>query len=1088
MASLLNSAMRYFNTTGGADRCDEFVNQCIEVGQQSFRIKRFIAKGGFAFVFEATETKTGRDYAIKRLLANEKSKCKAILQEIALLKRLSGHPNIVDFVAAATSEKEGMTEYLVVTEFCPGDLVKILEARWPMKPLFPDQVTLIFYQACAAVEYLHTRSPPVVHRDLKLQNLLVSAQHTIKLCDFGSCTTKLHYPDTSWSAGQRATVQDEVTENTTPQYRAPEALDLYQNLPLDAGMDKWALGCLLYVLCYQQHPFEDGARLAILNAAYRMPQDDTTYAHLQPVIRDLLVVNPLQRPDLSQLLSHLETLVSPGIDPKGPVQGLLPGNPAPRVAQQPPPPPQQQQQQQPPARPPPPPRPAAPPGQAGAGAAAAGPGGSVLSSFMGRIRDVGSRVTETVAAMSREGLDLHYLTSRLAVMSYPAEGLESAYRNHYEDVRAFLDSRHPRAYAVYNLSTRRYPQSRFEGRVSEVGWEAGTAPPLASLFAILRNMQLWLRQGPHTICVLHCLDGKASSALVSAATCCFLRLFPSPRHGLELFAARRCPPNISPSQRRYADYTAEMAADPPRLPHRRPVMLVTLTLTPVPMFNRQRRGCTPYAEVWANGERVLSTCPESYEAMRPALVEDGQVRLGLNISVCGDVTISVFHARSTLGGKMQGRISSMKICQVQFHTGFVREDFDRLNFTKCELDFLDTDDKYSSDFKLSLDLVVSPQDKPLVDGPPPWDGFQARGLKPRLLVSEDEELAKLRADFMRDGEAPPLASPVSSQDSPLADNEPAAPAAAAAAAAAPPKPQREGGSSFFDTLDWQHLEEPAPSAQPPISEPQQQRDEGPRDYEAEALRAAHREAERDRAEAEAERRRRLSGGGGGGGSGNFCPPEEPHRQADLEQSAALNDVSAGVADLLGFGGGGGGGGGSNGGLSPAASSASLRQTQSNADLLSDLFSSAPAPAAASAGTTATPPPKAPYVVDDFFGGPNFTRKEPRSLHEMRHQARAQSMDPERAKVEAWVAGKERNVRGLLCSLHTVVWEGCRWTQVSMADLVSGDQVKKVYRKACLAVHPDKWAGTQHEAFSKLVFVELNDAWSAFEESGMKSLY
>uniref|UniRef100_A0A1I8H9S1 J domain-containing protein n=1 Tax=Macrostomum lignano TaxID=282301 RepID=A0A1I8H9S1_9PLAT len=445
------------------------------------------------------------------------------------------------------------------------------------------------------------------------------------------------------------------------------------------------------------------------------------------------------------------------------------------------------------------------------------------------------------------------------------------------------------------------------------------------------------------------------------------------------------------------------------------------------------------------------------------------------------------------------QISSMKICQVQFHTGFVREDFDRLNFTKCELDFLDTDDKYSSDFKLSLDLVVSPQDKPLVDGPPPWDGFQARGLKPRLLVSEDEELAKLRADFMRDGEAPPLASPVSSQDSPLADNEPAAPAAAAAAAAAaaPPKPQREGGSSFFDTLDWQHLEEPAPSAQPPISEPQQQRDDGPRDYEAEALRAAHREAERDRAEAEAERRRRLSGGG----SGNFCPPEEPHRQADLEQSAALNDVSAGVADLLGFG-GGGGGGGSNGGLSPAASSASLRQTQSNADLLSDLFSSAPAPAAASAGTTATPPPKAPYVVDDFFGGPNFTgaghgnfvgaaqnqRKEPRSLHEMRHQARAQSMDPERAKVEAWVAGKERNVRGLLCSLHTVVWEGCRWTQVSMADLVSGDQVKKVYRKACLAVHPDKWAGTQHEAFSKLVFVELNDAWSAFEESGMKSLY
>lgn len=56
----------------------------------------------------------------------------------------------------------------------------------------------------------------------------------------------------------------------------------------------------------------------------------------------------------------------------------------------------------------------------------------------------------------------------------------------------------------------------------------------------------------------------------------------------------------------------------------------------------------------------------------------------------------------------------------------------------------------------------------------------------------------------------------------------------------------------------------------------------------------------------------------------------------------------------------------------------------------------------------------------------------------------------------WIQGKERNIRALLCSLHTVLWEGEeRWKGIGMHDLVTPEQVKKVYRKAVLAVHPDK---------------------------------
>lgn len=52
-----------------------------------------------------------------------------------------------------------------------------------------------------------------------------------------------------------------------------------------------------------------------------------------------------------------------------------------------------------------------------------------------------------------------------AVMSFPAEGVESAIKNNIEDVRLFLDSRHAGHYAVYNLSKRSYRPSRFHNRV-----------------------------------------------------------------------------------------------------------------------------------------------------------------------------------------------------------------------------------------------------------------------------------------------------------------------------------------------------------------------------------------------------------------------------------------------------------------------------------------------------------------------------------------------------------------------------------------------------------------------------------------------
>lgn len=62
-------------------------------------------------------------------------------------------------------------------------------------------------------------------------------------------------------------------------------------------------------------------------------------------------------------------------------------------------------------------------------------------------------------------VSLYLCVCVFVVMSFPAEGVESAIKNNIEDVRLFLDSRHAGHYAVYNLSKRSYRPSRFHNRV-----------------------------------------------------------------------------------------------------------------------------------------------------------------------------------------------------------------------------------------------------------------------------------------------------------------------------------------------------------------------------------------------------------------------------------------------------------------------------------------------------------------------------------------------------------------------------------------------------------------------------------------------
>lgn len=104
------------------------------------------------------------------------------------------------------------------------------------------------------------------------------------------------------------------------------------------------------------------------------------------------------------------------------------------------------------------------------------------------------------------------------------------------------------------------------------------------------------------------------------------------------------------------------------------------------------------------------------------------------------------------------------------------------------------------------------------------------------------------------------------------------------------------------------------------------------------------------------------------------------------------------------------------------------------------------------------------------------------------ETEAQEFDEARTKYEAKImtwstinGNEKRNVRSLLSSMHTVVWEGCRWKPIGLGDLLDPRQVKQQYRKAMLIVHTDK---TPHEPvyvrfIAKRCFEAINEAYEEF---------
>lgn len=279
------------------------------IGGRTVVQEKQLNEGGYAFVHLARDVQTEQELVLKKILCQDKETLLMARREVEILERLPPHPNLVRYYGHAIDKDFGSErnakEVVLLFELCPGGhLVDFLEAN--QLRLSEAKILSVFHDVCTAVSLLHARSPPVQHRDLKLENIILGSNGSFKLCDFGSWSDEVSNP-ANMDRQEISQLQENIDKYTTMMYRPPEMVDFYQQFEVSEKVDIWMLGCILFTLMFSRHPFQDESTLAISNARYDLPQQPSYSEKLQDLTHWLLARNPEDRPTIGDILDIISS-------------------------------------------------------------------------------------------------------------------------------------------------------------------------------------------------------------------------------------------------------------------------------------------------------------------------------------------------------------------------------------------------------------------------------------------------------------------------------------------------------------------------------------------------------------------------------------------------------------------------------------------------------------------------------------------------------------------------------------------------------------------------------------------------------------
>ncbi|XP_053772620.1 hormonally up-regulated neu tumor-associated kinase [Desmodus rotundus] len=252
---------------------------------------RKLGEGSFAKVREGLHVLTGEKVAIKVIDKKRAKKDTYVTKNLrreGQIQQMIRHPNITQLLDILETENS----YYLVMELCPGG--NLMHKIYEKKRLEEAEARRYIRQLVSAVEHLHRAG--VVHRDLKIENLLLDEDNNIKLIDFGlsNCAGILGHSDPF------------STQCGSPAYAAPELLARKKYGP---KIDVWSIGVNMYAMLTGALPFT--VEPFSLRALYQkmvdkemnpLPTQLSTGA--TNFLRSLLEPDPVKRPNIQQALAN----------------------------------------------------------------------------------------------------------------------------------------------------------------------------------------------------------------------------------------------------------------------------------------------------------------------------------------------------------------------------------------------------------------------------------------------------------------------------------------------------------------------------------------------------------------------------------------------------------------------------------------------------------------------------------------------------------------------------------------------------------------------------------------------------------------
>ena len=259
-----------------------------------------IGHGSYGTVIAAHDKKRNISVAIKKIpnAFEDLVDARRVVREICVLRSLK-HPNITSIVDLPTPPPpELFKDIYIVLDLVHTDLFRVIYER---KKLSNSHIKWITYQLLCALKYLHSAN--VVHSDLKPQNILLSSNCDVKLCDFGLARSIKAPPSESSNGG------DLTQYVVTRWYRAPELLlgcEMYTQ-----AIDVWGLGCILGEMLYRKALFRgtdyiDQIRRIIEFVGVPDKEDDLSFLTNERAKKFLLSLPKNPPKDLSKFLPHAD--------------------------------------------------------------------------------------------------------------------------------------------------------------------------------------------------------------------------------------------------------------------------------------------------------------------------------------------------------------------------------------------------------------------------------------------------------------------------------------------------------------------------------------------------------------------------------------------------------------------------------------------------------------------------------------------------------------------------------------------------------------------------------------------------------------